>query len=81
MFVFNAIDVLLFESAQQRFRFDETEGPQVVQLAAWSYAASVVGRFGPSVAEVQTVAQPLANAGTSPPPDEPPAGPASKGRR
>jgi hypothetical protein len=55
LFVFHPSDVLLFESNARRLRFDDTDGaPATVVLASWSYGQAVVGRFGPSVAEVLT---------------------------
>ena len=50
--VFRASDVILWEGAMQRFRFEEVAGPESVKLGIWAYTACIVRQAANSVRRV-----------------------------
>ncbi|OLL69843.1 Phage major capsid [Pseudonocardia sp. Ae168_Ps1] len=54
--VLRAADTILFESAVQRFRYEEVAGPESVKLGIWAYSAVIVRQAGRSAKRVQVQA-------------------------
>ncbi|MCF7548905.1 phage major capsid protein [Pseudonocardia sp. WMMC193] len=54
--VARSLDVILFESPTTRFSFEQPEGPEIVRLGIWAYAASYVQHAGKSVKRVAITA-------------------------
>ncbi len=56
LIVARAADTILFESPVLRFRYDEPDGPSVIRLGVWAYAACHVKHSGKSVKRIAITA-------------------------
>lgn len=54
--VARAQDVLLFESAVMRFRYEEVTGPETIRVGVWGYTATYVKYSGKSVKRIAITA-------------------------